>query len=155
MVVVIGAILVVMVGGFRLDNPAAFAIVWLLGVGFFIVAAVVLTRFCLVIPVIVIEGRRPVDALRRSWALVRGRGWRTLGILLLAVMVIGLISGLVSPFYLPGVASGFFSGNAWTYVTVTVAGAVAQVAIGPILPTLLTILYLDYAADAPAAAPGS
>jgi MFS family permease len=150
---IIGAILVVLVGLLHVADAAVFAVVALLGIGTMIVAVVVIVRFALVMPVLVIEGRGPVDALRRSWELVRGRGWRTLGIMLLAVVVISFVSGLVSPFYLPGVASGFFTGNSWTYVTVTVAGAVIQVAIGPILPTLLTILYFDYAADAPAAPP--
>jgi hypothetical protein len=66
----------------------------LLGAGFILllfgaVPAVFLgIRFLLASSVAVIEGTRGLQPLRRSWALVRGLGWRILGALLLALLVV-------------------------------------------------------------------
>ena len=43
------------------------------------------------IPVLMAEGSRGWSAVRRSWALVAGRWWRTFGIFLLVVLVAGLV----------------------------------------------------------------
>jgi hypothetical protein len=61
-----------------------------------------LARLWLVIPLIVAETRDPLDAIRRSWELTRGRGLQLmgfvaillLGVLLLTLAIGGLASGL-------------------------------------------------------------
>ncbi|MET9552795.1 oxidoreductase [Streptomyces sp. NPDC006645] len=91
--VVATMVTVIATGGW---DPAA----WLILLGF--VGGLVLAplaiwlwvRFSLAPAVVVIESRRPVEALRRSAGLVRGSWWRICGISLLA-FVIASIAGLV------------------------------------------------------------
>jgi hypothetical protein len=104
------------------------------------------TRIALAVQALVLERTRALDAFRRSWNLVRGSTWRTFGILLLASLVVGTIGGLFSPIFLPGVMQGMMSGSPGAYLLVAIAGGIAQVVLGPLIPTLLTVLYFDYAA---------
>ena len=75
-------------------------------VGF--VAALVATiwisiKLTLAVPAVVLEGARPVAALRRSWQLVQGSWWRVFGISLLAGIVVAFIGGILQlPFSLVG-----------------------------------------------------
>jgi hypothetical protein len=104
-----------------------------------------LVRWSVAIPALILEGLGPFGSLRRSWHLVAGRTWRTLGIMFIAGLVIGLVGGLVSPMYVPGVAEGVLSGSLSSYMLIAVVTALVQVVVGPVFPTLLTVLYLDYA----------
>ena len=110
-----------------------------------VVGIAVMIRLSLAIPALVLERQRALDAFRRSWNLVRGSAWRTLGIFLLAGILVALVSSLVSPIFLPGVLQGAMTGSLLSYAIVTVIGTVVQVLIGPIIPILLTVLYFDYA----------
>jgi hypothetical protein len=40
---------------------------------------------------------------------------------------------------------GLFSGSITSHLLAALLGGVVQVFLGPILPTLMTVLYLDYA----------
>ena len=84
---------------------AAFAIPLLVGLYFAI-------RWHLVIPAIVIEDIGVFAALRRSWALTRGYFWRTLGIVLLFALILGIVSAIItSPL---SFISGFILASAGT-----------------------------------------
>ncbi|WP_229888308.1 glycerophosphoryl diester phosphodiesterase membrane domain-containing protein [Streptomyces nitrosporeus] len=63
-------------------------------------------RFCLAPAVVVIEGRRPVDAMRRSAQLIRGDWWRVFGITLLVYAIAGVAGYFVQ---LPFMFLGMFS----------------------------------------------
>ncbi|MFE9799021.1 hypothetical protein ACFYP6_09130 [Streptomyces goshikiensis] len=52
-------------------------------------------RFSLAPAAVVMEGARPVTALRRSAALVRGDWWRVFGVTLVAGLVAGMVAGTV------------------------------------------------------------
>lgn len=114
-----------------------------------LVAVVVLglatVRLSLAIPSLVVERRGSLAALRRSWVLVAGSTLRTLGILTLGSLVVGLVGGLLNPVFIPDVAAGLATGSAWSYTIVGAVSGLAQVIVGPILPTLMTVLYFDYA----------
>jgi hypothetical protein len=110
-----------------------------------VVLVVVTTRLTLGIPALVVERRGPLNALRRSWALVAGSTMRTFGIFVLGSLVVGLLAGIVNPVYIPDVAAGLVAGSVWSYAVVGVVTGLAQVLVGPILPALLTVLYFDYA----------
>lgn len=110
-----------------------------------VVVAVAAARLSLSIPALVAERSGPLDALRRSWALSAGATLRTFAILLLGGLVVGVIGGLFSPIYLPGIAEGILTGSVVSYVIVGVGSGLAQILVGPILPTVLTVLYFDYA----------
>jgi hypothetical protein len=111
-----------------------------------VLVAAVATRLALAVQALVLERARATDAFRRSWSLVRGSTWRTFGILLLAGIVVGLLGALLSPIFLPGVMQGVMSGSPGAYLLVALAAGIAQIVLGPLIPTLLTVLYFDYAA---------
>ena len=111
----------------------------------FVVLLVAGTRLSLALPALVVERRGPLNALRRSWALVAGSTMRTFGIFALGSLVVGLLAGIVNPVYIPDVAAGLAAGSVWSYTVVGVVSGLAQVLVGPILPALLTVLYFDYA----------
>ncbi|MBF8189344.1 glycerophosphoryl diester phosphodiesterase membrane domain-containing protein [Nonomuraea sp. K274] len=65
------------------------------------------TRFAFAAPAVVLEGRGPIDAMRRSWNLVTGSFWRVFGILLLTSVMVALVAGVLSvPFTLAGTLFG-------------------------------------------------
>jgi len=113
--------------------PVAFAILVFLG-----------TRLALSIPALVVERSAPLDALRRSWGLVAGSTWRTLGILFLGAMVVGLGASIINPVFVPGLFEGLMTGSLTSYVVIAVVSGVVQALLGPIMPTLITVLYFDY-----------
>lgn len=58
-----------------------------------------LTRFAVAVPVLVVEGKRGRAALSRSWNLVIGQSWPVFGTLLVAGLISGAVSGvLTAPF---------------------------------------------------------
>ncbi|MEV4833253.1 glycerophosphoryl diester phosphodiesterase membrane domain-containing protein [Nonomuraea sp. NPDC049486] len=81
------------------------------------------TRFAFAPAAVVLEGRGPVDAMRRSWNLVTGDFWRVLGILFLTTLVVGLIASILQvPFMIVGMVIGLVG-----------SGSVATIVIGSIL----------------------
>ncbi|MET7329294.1 glycerophosphoryl diester phosphodiesterase membrane domain-containing protein [Nonomuraea sp. NPDC005650] len=93
------------------------------------------TRFAFASPIVVLEGRGAIDAMRRSWHLVTGDFWRVLGILLLTSLLVGLVAGVLSvPFTLAGTLFGMLSGGS---VVSTVVSAVL-IAAGGTLASMLT-----------------
>ena len=53
-------------------------------------------RVSLAVPVVMREGSGPVEALRRSWALVAGGWWWVFGVSVVMALIIALINGFVS-----------------------------------------------------------
>jgi Membrane domain of glycerophosphoryl diester phosphodiesterase len=47
-----------------------------------------LTRWILIIPVIVLEGRRAGESFGRSWELVKGFGWNVFGVIVLTILIL-------------------------------------------------------------------
>ncbi|MGW0801755.1 glycerophosphoryl diester phosphodiesterase membrane domain-containing protein [Nonomuraea sp. NPDC002799] len=93
------------------------------------------TRFAFASPVVVLEGRGPIEAMRRSWHLVSGDFWRVFGILLLTSLLVGLVAGVLSvPFTLAGTMFGMFSAGS---MVTTVVSAVL-IAIGGTLSAMFT-----------------
>jgi hypothetical protein len=71
-----------------------------LALGFLAIVALVVV-FLAIVPrlifsycVIMVEGLGPLAALRRSWSLVRGLFWRTLGVYLLLSVLAGMLAGI-------------------------------------------------------------
>lgn len=85
----------------------ALGFVLLIAPGLFLLA-----RWSVVTPAIVLEGRSAVEALGRSWELVRGKTWTALGVvvvtLLVAAVANGVIVGLL--FFLPGFVQNWLGG---------------------------------------------
>lgn len=71
---------------------------FVLFVGLIIFGVILTVRLIFTSQAIVIEGRGPLEGIRRSWALTQGYFWRTLGYLMtigLLVFIISAVSGAV------------------------------------------------------------
>jgi hypothetical protein len=121
----------------------------LIGIADAVFFVYVVVRVSLSAPALVLEGQRPVAALRRSSTLVRGSWWRIFGITLLVYVVGRLIGGVIgAPFsFLSGVSlSG--SGDSLTVHTGGLLwGALGGILSGtvsyPIISGSIAILYID------------
>ena len=99
--------------------------------------------FSVSVPALLLERGGPVQALRRSFRLVRGRWWPTAGALIVGYLLIAILGAIVQAvvLILPSVLAG---GN-------TVAGAFADVVGGtlgaaittPYTAAVVTLLYFD------------
>jgi hypothetical protein len=102
-------------------------------------ALAVMALFVVVAPAIVIEGLGPIQGMRRSVRLVRGRFWATLGIALLAGVLSSIVSAAISvPFT---VVAALLGEHGWLVLAVgsTLAGLVAR----PIVAIVATLQYYD------------
>ncbi|MBI4495023.1 MAG: glycerophosphoryl diester phosphodiesterase membrane domain-containing protein [Chloroflexi bacterium] len=108
-------------------------------------------RWSLFVQTLVLEGLGPRAALGRSWRLVDGYWWRTLGFLvLLAILVVvlqyapGLLLGLVvfpaEALTQPGV---FDNGLPLTYLATNLASALGWVIFGAVQWLAMTVYYYD------------
>ncbi|MFG1703563.1 glycerophosphoryl diester phosphodiesterase membrane domain-containing protein [Nonomuraea sp. M3C6] len=93
------------------------------------------TRFAFASPAVVLEGRGPIDAMRRSWHLVSGDFWRVFGIMLLTSILVGLVASILSvPFTLAGTMFGMFGAGS----TVTTVVSAVLIAVGGTLGAMFT-----------------
>ena len=97
---------------------------------------------------IVLERKNIPDSIRRSLALVRGRFWRILGILLLAGVVAGFVAGAISvPFGIAGnvitLGAGHQTQTIGGTMVATIGQAIGQIIITPFLAGVTTLLYVD------------
>jgi Membrane domain of glycerophosphoryl diester phosphodiesterase len=73
--------------------------------------------FSVSIPALIVENRRGTDAMSRSWNLVKGHFWHALGVILVAGLITGAISGII--------------------------GAIGQILTAPFTALVSVLLYLD------------
>jgi len=103
----------------------------------------VLIRWSVAIPALFAEGVGPVNALGRSWNLVRDNWWRTLGILFIVGIMVSLIQTALAALFggvtavLPGISDDIRAGLLTTVTTIVDA------LVGAIQPIAITMLYLD------------
>ena len=90
----------------------------------------------------VIEGYKPIGALRRSFGLVRGNWWRTFAVWILIVLVVvglGIVLGLLAtPITLIDEPGGVL----WRAAN-AIVGLLGNAIIAPILPIAGALIYLD------------
>ena len=108
---------------------------------------ILLTWWCLIAPVVVLEGKPIGESFSRSRELVRGHGWTVFGAVIIAIIGTAVASGIISGIF------SFLGSFLRTWIGGTIAGAVT----GPFLAVTLTLLYfklrdLREPAAAPAAA---
>ena len=113
------------------------------GIGFAlcILPGVALTGlYAAVIPALMIEEIGPIEAMRRSWRLLKPRFWPVLGIIALAWLIAAFLGNLLGG--IPSAVGTIFGGSlAWLWVAV---GAVlASVVSAPISAIVRTLLYFD------------
>jgi len=103
-------------------------------------AIFVYVRTSLAPPAIVLEGLSGIRGLARSWNLVRGLGWRMLGIRLLLALITVIIEGVVGVLItLPGFGLDANS----RFLLQQIGSAVAAVFVSPITYIGVTLLYYD------------
>lgn len=103
---------------------------------------VLLTRWALLAPVIVLEGGSVGDAFSRSNALVRGNSWTVFGLIVIIAIVGSVVSWIVSG--LLGTLLGFL--GFW------LGGMIGNAAVAPFFAVVATIVYLRLAEISPPAA---
>lgn len=110
---------------------------------FFITIPIVLwvvVRWSLAIAALFAENINPARALGRSWALVHDQWWRTLGIILVVLLLTSIVAGVLDLFVdavaliLPSVVRTF---------VVLASNTVVQALVSPITPITVTLLYFD------------
>ena len=83
------------------------------------------------VPAVVVENKRGTDAMRRSWDLVKSHFWHVLGVIIVAALLTGLVSGLISA----------IGGS--NRVVGLITGMIAQILVAPYSALVSVVLYLD------------
>jgi hypothetical protein len=104
---------------------------------------ILLTWWCLITPVIVLEQKRVGESFSRSRELVRGHGWTVFGIVIISVILIGITSGVIQ-----GIFS--FLPPFWRY---WIGGSIANSVADPFLAVALTLTYFELRGSAAPAEP--
>ena len=93
-------------------------------------------------PALLVEGMRGRKALGRSYGLVKGRWWRTFGVILVGFILAGIVSTVVQGAFLIGIVVGA-DNDALVLVFSALAGIVGLAISTPFQAALLTVLYFD------------
>ena len=106
---------------------------------------VLLTWWCLIVPVVVLEGKQVGEAFSRSRELVRGRGWTVFGVVVITAILTAIASAIIQSIF-------SFLGSFLRY---WIGGAIASAVVGPFFAVALTLMYfklrdLEVGAGAPA-----
>jgi hypothetical protein len=94
------------------------------------------------LPVLLVEGLRGRNALGRSFALVKGRWWKTFGTLVVGFILAAIISSLMQAVFLLGAVVGD-DNDTVVLVLSALAGIVGLAISTPFQAALLTVLYFD------------
>ena len=94
---------------------------------------ILLTRFAVAIPALVIEDRAG-DSLSRSWKLTKGHFWHVLGTVVVAALIAGVVSGIISTI-------GALAGTSW--FTDWIFGSIGEIVVAPFSALVSIVLYLD------------
>ena len=120
----------------RLGTLILAGILAALGIAFGLVLLIVpglifLTWWCLIVPVIVLEGKAVGESFSRSRELVRGHGWTVFGVVLITAILTAIASGLIQAIF-------SFLGSFLRY---WIGGAIASAVVGPFFAVALTVMY--------------
>ena len=120
----------------RLGTLILAGILAALGIAFGLVLLIVpglifLTWWCLIVPVIVLEGKAVGESFSRSRELVRGHGWTVFGVVLITAILTVIASGLIQAIF-------SFLGSFLRY---WIGGAIASAVVGPFFAVALTVMY--------------
>jgi hypothetical protein len=96
--------------------------------------------FTAVTPALMIEGLGPIEAMRRSWRLLRPRFWGVFGISLLAWVIVAFLGNLLGG--IP-TAIGTLTGGALAWLWIAVGSVLSSLVTAPITAIVDTLLYFD------------
>ena len=145
-VVVFAGLITLIIVAFDQGSEFAGAVGIFATVAALVAMAYVAVRFALATAALVLEELGVVRSLRRSWALTEGRFWRTLGVLFVASLIVGVVQQVLAfGFQIVGAALG-------VAFTSTVGGQDSEIAfavvvlgvtvIGSLLASLLAQPFL-------------
>jgi hypothetical protein len=92
---------------------------------------ILLTWWCLIVPVIVLEGRHVGESFSRSRELVRGHGWTVFGVVVITAILTAIASGIIQSIF-------SFLGSFFRY---WIGGSIASAVVGPFFAIALTLMY--------------
>ncbi len=96
--------------------------------------------FTAVTPAVMIEELGPIQAMRRSWRLMRPRMWPVLGTVVLAQLIALVLGNMLGG--IPSVAATVIGGSfAWLFIAV--GSILSALVSGPIVSIVATLLYFD------------
>ncbi|HUP85138.1 MAG TPA: hypothetical protein VM143_05660 [Acidimicrobiales bacterium] len=96
--------------------------------------------YTVVTPALMIEEIGPIQAMRRSWRLIRPRFWGVLGIVILAFVISSFVGNLLGG--APSAIGTIFGGSfAWLWIAV--GSVLASLVSAPITAIVDTLLYFD------------
>jgi hypothetical protein len=96
---------------------------------------VLLTWWCLIVPVIVLEGKQISESFTRSRELVRGHGWTVFGVVVVTGLLVAISSGIIESIF-------SFLGSFLRY---WIGGSIASAIVGPFFAVALTLMYYKLA----------
>lgn len=94
-------------------------------------------------PVLLAEGVRGRRALGRSFALVRGRWWPTIGAHFLGSIIAGIVAGIMTALFFALLFSGVADGGLPGFLISVVVGTVSGVITTPFMAALVAVIYFD------------
>lgn len=118
----------------------------------FLIAAIVAAfyfqiRTMFATPVLMLERVGVTTALKRGWRLSRGRFWRTFGIYILATLMVGLISSVISvPLTLIGLTVGLSDASNFIMSTMlmsAITSLITSIITTPFMAGVVSLLYID------------
>ena len=92
---------------------------------------ILLTWWCLMVPVIVLEGKYVGEAFSRSRELVRGHAWTVFGVVIIAAILSGIAAGIIQAIF------SFFG----PFLRVWIGGTISSAIVGPFVAVALTLMY--------------
>ena len=92
---------------------------------------VLLTWWCLIVPVIVLEGKQIGESFTRSRELVRGHGWTVFGVVVISGLLVFISSAIIESIF-------SFLGSFLRY---WIGGSIASAIVGPFFAVALTLVY--------------
>lgn len=92
---------------------------------------ILLTWWCLIVPVIVLEGKQVGESFGRSRELVRGNGWSVFGVVIITVLASALASGVIQSVF------RFLD----PFLRYWIGGTIANAIVDPFLAIALTVMY--------------
>ena len=98
---------------------------------FIVPGLILLTWWCLIVPVIVLEGKHVGESFSRSRELVRGHGWTVFGVVVVTAILSAIASGIIQAIF-------SFLGSFLRY---WIGGAIANAIVGPFFAIALTLMY--------------
>ena len=99
--------------------------------------------FALALPALLLEDKKGTGALGRSYNLIKGRWWRTFGLLLAGYTLASVISGIVQGILAALMFVAVGDDSVLSVILSSLAGLAGQVITTPFIAALTVVLYFD------------